>query len=156
MDTLPMLERRRIEAKVLGHVFEILKDRYGEADARSVIGDAVSQSAIEQGQEMARGFGDSPTLVDFASLTPQWSKEDALQIEMLDETEDRLEFNVTRCRYHEMYRDMGLGEIGDLLSCNRDGLFCTGFNPEIELTRTQTIMKGASHCDFRFKMKSKT
>ena len=28
-----------------------------------------------------------------------------------------------------------------------------GFNPDIELTRTQTIMQGASHCDFRFKLK---
>jgi len=25
-----------------------------------------------------------------------------------------------------------------------------GFNPDIALTRTQTIMQGASHCDFRF------
>jgi hypothetical protein len=52
-----------------------------------------------------------------------------------------------------MYRDMGLGEIGHLLSCNRDGDFCIGYNPNMELTRTQTIMKGASHCDFRYRMK---
>ena len=25
-----------------------------------------------------------------------------------------------------------------------------GFNPDLKLTRTQTIMQGASHCDFRF------
>ena len=49
-----------------------------------------------------------------------------------------------------MSRDMGLSEIGDLLSCGRDGAFCTGFNPQIKLERTQTIMKGASHCDFRY------
>ncbi len=48
---------------------------------------------------------------------------------------------------------MGLGDIGHLLSCNRDGDFCIGYNPEIEMTRTQTIMKGASHCDFRYRMK---
>ena len=48
---------------------------------------------------------------------------------------------------------MGLGDIGDLLSCNRDGDFCIGYNPEMELERTQTIMKGASHCDFRYRMK---
>ena len=27
-------------------------------------------------------------------------------------------------------------------------------SPEIELTRAQTIMKGASYCDFRYRMKT--
>ena len=26
-----------------------------------------------------------------------------------------------------------------------------GFGPDVELTRTQTIMQGASHCDFRYR-----
>ena len=72
---------------------------------------------------------------------------------MLEASEDKLDFNVTRCRYAEMYQDMGLGDIGHLLSCNRDGDFCVGYNPEINMTRTQTIMKGADHCDFRFRIK---
>lgn len=29
-----------------------------------------------------------------------------------------------------------------------------GFSGDIELTRTQTIMQGASHCDFRFSKRS--
>jgi len=45
---------------------------------------------------------------------------------------------------------MGLGEIGGLLSCQRDGTFCEGYDPKLKLERTQTIMQGASHCDFRF------
>jgi hypothetical protein len=45
---------------------------------------------------------------------------------------------------------MGLGEIGHLLSCQRDGTFCQGYDERLELTRTQTIMQGASHCDFRY------
>ena len=61
-----------------------------------------------------------------------------------------LSFNVTRCRYAEMYRSLGIAEVGALLSCNRDFSLVEGFNPDIALTRTQTIMQGASHCDFRF------
>jgi hypothetical protein len=61
-------------------------------------------------------------------------------------------FNVTRCRYAEMYKEMGLGEIGHLLSCNRDATFCEGYDDRIELKRTQTIMQGASHCDFDYKL----
>jgi hypothetical protein len=28
--------------------------------------------------------------------------------------------------------------------------------PEVELTRTQTIMKGAKYCDFRYRLKTGT
>ncbi|MED5574441.1 MAG: L-2-amino-thiazoline-4-carboxylic acid hydrolase, partial [Pseudomonadota bacterium] len=85
-----------------------------------------------------------------------WTKDGALEIELLDASADTLNFNVKRCRYSEMYREMGVGEIGDLLSCQRDGDFCIGYNPDIEFTRTQTIMGGASHCDFRYKLKGTT
>ena len=30
-----------------------------------------------------------------------------------------------------------------------------GFNPKLTLERTQTIMQGASHCDFRFRLQAK-
>jgi hypothetical protein len=49
-----------------------------------------------------------------------------------------------------MYRDMGLGEIGHLLSCQRDGTFCEGYDSHLKLTRTQTIMQGADQCDFTY------
>ena len=39
---------------------------------------------------------------------------------------------------------MGLGDIGDILSCNRDGAFYEGYDPRIELTRTQTIMRSTA------------
>jgi hypothetical protein len=49
---------------------------------------------------------------------------------------------------------MGLGGLGDILSCDRDGAFCEGYDPRIRLTRTQTIMGGASHCDFRYRVEA--
>jgi hypothetical protein len=71
-------------------------------------------------------------------------------MDVLEQTDHSYSFNVTRCRYAELYRDLGIPELGKLLSCNRDFSLIEGFNPEIQLTRTQTIMEGASHCDFRF------
>ena len=44
------------------------------------------------------------------------------------------------------------GEIGHLLSCQRDATFCEGYDKRLRLTRTQTIMQGASHCDFNYKL----
>ncbi|WP_319391084.1 L-2-amino-thiazoline-4-carboxylic acid hydrolase [uncultured Cohaesibacter sp.] len=153
MNDIPILERRRIEAMILKHVLDVITERSGRAEAEAVIGETCSRSAIEQGKAMAEGLDHAPTLSDFADILPNWTKEDALQIETLVTEPDQMDFNVTRCRYAEMYKEMGLGDIGHLLSCNRDGDFCVGYNPDIKLERTQTIMKGASHCDFRYKMK---
>jgi len=86
----------------------------------------------------------------FAAALENWKKGDAYQMDTLESTPERLSFNVTRCRYAEMYRSLGIAEVGALLSCNRDFSLVEGFNPDIALTRTQTIMQGASHCDFRF------
>jgi predicted hydrocarbon binding protein len=155
VNDLPILLRRRIEAMILKHVFDVIAERSGQEEAEAVIGETCSRSAIEQGKHLAATFDHTPDLNDFASIQHLWTREDALRIEPLEQTDEKMDFNVTRCRYSEMYREMGLGDIGHLLSCNRDGDFCIGFNPDIELTRTQTIMKGASHCDFRFRMKKK-
>ena len=75
-----------------------------------------------------------------------------MEIEVLEQDKSKMDFNVTRCRHAEMYEEMGLTDIGHLLNCSRDADFCTGFNPDIDIERNKTIMKGASHCDFRLKL----
>ncbi|MNH38953.1 hypothetical protein D3C79_1000590 [compost metagenome] len=54
-----------------------------------------------------------------------------------------------------MYQEMGLGEIGHLLSCNRDEVFIVGYDSNVSLERTTTIMGGAARCDFRYRLKEK-
>jgi hypothetical protein len=78
----------------------------------------------------------------------------SLDIDMVAAGDDRLDFNVTRCRYAEFYKELGLADLGYLVHCNRDHAMIDGFNPDLKLTRTQTVMEGASHCDFRFTKKS--
>ena len=152
MDPLPILQQRRIEANILKHVYENLSERFGKEQARKIVQETVSQSAIEQGKTFADQIDGDPNLKDFYDILPLWSRDGALEIDVLEASPDKLDFNVKRCRYAEMYREMGIGEIGDLLSCQRDGDFCIGYNAEIEFRRTQTIMGGASHCDFRYSL----
>jgi hypothetical protein len=59
-------------------------------------------------------------------------------------------FDITRCQDAKTYKEMGLGKIGRLLSCNRDATFCQGYDPNISLKRKQTIIEGASCCTFRY------
>ena len=145
-----MLAKRRIEAEVLGHVYEVLKASHGQTAAMQAIGAAVRRSSVAQAQQFAAAAEGGTSLQSFIALSGLWQAEDALKIEVREQTEQTYAFDVLRCRYAEMYRAMGLGEIGHLLSCQRDGTFCEGYDPKLKFTRTQTIMQGAGHCDFRY------
>ena len=84
-----------------------------------------------------------------------WKKDDALVTDVIEESENVYMYDVKRCAYAEMYQEMGLAEIGNLLSCTRDFEFIVGYDPTIEITRTKTIMGGDSHCDFHYVRKAK-
>ena len=149
-NVLPMLERRRIEAEILKHVYDVLKESHGDEVAKKTVANAVRASSIEQAQSMAAAVDGKTSMQTFIDRQSLWTMGGALEVEVKEKSDDTYRFNVTRCRYSEMYREMGLGEIGHLLSCQRDGTFCEGYDSRLKLTRTQTIMQGASHCDFHY------
>ena len=147
---LSMLEKRQIEAEILKEVYLTLKESHGEEVARRTIAESVRRSAIEQARAFAAAAPGGTSLKAFQDVMPLWTKGGALEIEVKEQSEETFTFNVVRCRYAETYKAMGLGEIGHLLSCNRDGAFCEGYDPKLKLARSQTIMQGASHCDFKY------
>jgi len=155
---LAMLEQRRIEARLVKNIYDVLVERHGADEAKEVISLAIINAAVEQGAHFRAQHesehGGDPGLKDFAALGQLWEMDGALERKVHLESEERLEYDIVHCAYADMYREMGLGEIGHLLSCNRDGTFCTGYNPNMKLTRSQTIMEGADHCDFRYSMEA--
>ena len=148
---LGILARRKIEAAIIAPIYDEMRQTIGEEKARDILRRAIRRAAIEAGAEMASHADGEADLESFKAIQHLWTKDDALTIEVIDDKPGVFDFNVKRCRYAETYRAMGLGDIGDILSCNRDGAFCEGYDPRIKLTRTQTIMGGASHCDFRYR-----
>ena len=149
-ETSGILDKRRAQAEVIKPIYQVLLERFGKETAQSVIEESIRLAAIEEGRRFAAREQGAPDLERFAALQPLWLKSGALTIEPLQQSATDFSYNVTRCKYAEMYIEMGLGEIGHLLSCNRDATFCEGYNPAIKLTRTQTIMQGASHCNFHY------
>lgn len=152
-DRMGILRQRRIEAAFAKDIYEELKASLGDVQAKAILSRAVVKMARATAAEMAREApGGEPSLEHFIALQSLWTRDDALRIETLHQDATHYAFNVTRCRYAEMYREMGLGDLGAVLSCNRDGAFCEGYHPKMKLERTQTIMGGAPHCDFRYTM----
>ena len=146
---LGVLNRREAEARILQAFLGRLEDEFEAARVREVLRETIIAIAHQQGAAMAQEQGDD-SLPAFADTLPAWKRDGALETEELERSETDFHFNVTRCRYAELYRALGIPELGALLSCNRDFALIGGFNPDVKLQRTQTIMEGATHCDFRY------
>ena len=153
MTQMPILTQRRIEAAFAKGIYAEMKAELGEETARRILTNAVVKLAKATAAEMA-AQAPEPSLDAFRAIQGAWTAEDALRTETLKSTATEYPFNVVRCRYAEMYREMGAADLGAILSCNRDGAFCEGWNDKLKLTRTQTLMGGASHCDFRYAMQN--
>lgn len=145
-----VLTRRETEARMLKPLVDALGEEFGRARVLEVLRRTVIEIAQQQGAELVETMGGND-LHAFADSLQFWTQDDALVVDVLEASDDAFNFNVTRCRYAELYRALGIPELGAVLSCNRDYALIEGFNGDVELTRTQTIMEGASHCDFRYR-----
>ncbi len=160
-DTLPpdtlneigVLKRREIEARILAPMLNAFAAEFGRERVMAIAKRIIVEIAREQGRALAQQLGGN-SLHHFMQGKDAWVKGDALKTEALSATETTYDFNVTRCRYAEMYRALGIPELGGVLSCGRDFALGEGFNPHLKLARSQTIMEGAPCCDFRYRLEA--
>ncbi len=160
MIDIPNIERRRAQGQIVKPIYEELVAELGEAKAHEIIARAVHRSvraeataareaALEEGRNPMAAFAEN-----FRRTYERRGLEAGLEVEVTRADGEALEFTVTRCRFVEVYREMGLGHLAATLSCNRDGAFATEFDPSIELDRPQTIAGGADTCLFRYRRTS--
>lgn len=146
---IDLIDQRRIEACALVPVIKAFGEKIGMDAARAVVQQTHEDISRAYGTACAKERG-SNNIADLADVLSGWAKGGALEEEVVEFTEKTYAFNVTRCRYAERYLELGIAEFGYCLSCCRDEPFAQGFNADIKFERHQTIMEGATHCDFRF------
>lgn len=149
-EQIGVLTRREAEARILAPLINALGREFGHEQVREIVRAEIVEIARRQGSALAETVG-GDSLSHLADSMRFWTKGDALEIQTLEQSDDVFDYNVTRCRYAEMYQALGLADLGFIFSCNRDFALIEGFNAEIELTRTMTIMEGAPYCDFRYR-----
>lgn len=153
MADLPLLERRRIEAGVLVPIILAMQAEFGEEAVNRVVGETIKGIARAQGEaERERAHIDSVEALS-ERMTHGVLREGSLIVDVIEQDETRFGFNVTRCKFKEMYEEMGAGDLGFLLSCNRDFAMFEGLAPNLDFQRTQTRMEGAAYCDFRYRVR---
>jgi hypothetical protein len=144
-----VLTRREIEARILKPLLDELGEAFGHDAILRLLGETIVKIAVQQGAELAERLGGN-SFQHFAESLQYWTMDNALEIEVLEQTDQVFAFNVKRCRYAELYESLGMRDLGSTLSCARDFALINGFNSDVMLVRTQTIMEGAAYCDFRY------
>ena len=153
-DEIPILRRRRIEAGIVAPIYRVMVRELGVERAREIIREAVADDARTQGAQMAQRARETEgeaNLTTFIAIQDLWKADNALETETLAAGPEEYDYDVTRCRYADMYEELGIRDIGQLLSCERDYQFPLGYDENITLERTATIMTGATRCDFRYR-----
>ena len=97
---------------------------------------AIQADAVQSGKSAVEKYGGNTLQELIRVVREEWADDGALEFSILEETDKKMSFNVTRCRYAEMYDRLGLKEFGYCLSCNRDEAFIKAFNPGMKLFRT--------------------
>jgi hypothetical protein len=146
-----LLQRRGIEAEVLIPLIRRLERELGRERAHAIAREEIAAIARRQGEAVAVGLGRSD-LDGFREVRQSWGGAGGdLEITTVRDDARHLDFNVTRCRFAELYEQLGACDLGFLLSCNCDFTLSEGYSPDLHLERTQTIMQGAAFCDFRYR-----
>jgi hypothetical protein len=148
---IPVIEQAKIQAQVLVPLVKALQAELGKERANALVCEALGDVYRRLGEQWWQAKESTHVGENMALAFASFAKGDAVEYSVRAQSQDTYEFDVTGCRYAQFYRELGEPELGFLLVCSSDFPFAEGFGPDIKLTRTQTIMQGASHCDFRYR-----
>ena len=149
--SISVLEQARIQAQVLVPLIKALQAELGEARANALVRKALRDLYRRYGEEFWKAKNERNLGKAVASAFSTYGRDDALDYSVREQSEDAFAIDITRCRYAEFYKELGEPGLGFLLVCSADFDTAEGFGGDVKLTRTQTIMQGASYCDFRYR-----
>ncbi|MDR1036999.1 MAG: L-2-amino-thiazoline-4-carboxylic acid hydrolase [Deltaproteobacteria bacterium] len=152
---VPLIARRRIEAELIKYIYGELEEDLGADRARELIGRAIRRAARDAGAALAAQESERPGTRTLAARQGLWSAGGALKTRELELTDDSYSYEVERCDYAAMYRELGMEELGSVVSCLRDAAFIEGYAPDLVLDRPETIMDGCGRCIFRYRKADK-
>ena len=153
---IPLIEQIKIQAQILVPLVKTLQAELGEAQANALVRKALGAVYRKFGEEWWRAQAASGLGERMAGAFENFGAGNALDYEVLEQAPDAFDVNVTGCRYAQFFNKIGAPELGFLLVCSSDFPMAEGFGADVQLTRTQTIMQGASHCDFRYRLKPRS
>jgi hypothetical protein len=148
--SIPVIEQAKIQAQVLVPLVKALQAELGEARANALVRRTLGDLYRRYGEQFWQSRTETNLGAIMSSAFATYASGGALDYHVLEQSKDACAIEVTGCRYAEFYKALGEPELGFLLVCSADFDTAEGFDG-VTLTRTQTIMQGASACDFRYR-----
>lgn len=148
---ISVIEQAKIQAQVLVPLVKALQAELGKQRANALVRKALGDIYRRHGEEFWRRKNENNLGKAMTSAFATFARDDALDYRVIENSQDAFAIDVTRCRYAEFYKALGEPELGFLLVCELDFPMAEGFGSDVKLARTQTIMQGAGHCDFRYR-----
>ncbi len=152
---IPLIEQVKIQAQVLVPLVKALQEELGTQRANEIIREALAARFRKYGEKWWQLQGALSPGEKLETAFDRFAEGGALDYAVVGKTAAAFEVNVTGCRYAEFYKKLGVPELGFLLVCSADFPMAEGYGDGVKLTRTQTIMQGGSHCDFRYALGSR-
>ncbi|HWD52493.1 MAG TPA: L-2-amino-thiazoline-4-carboxylic acid hydrolase [Acidimicrobiales bacterium] len=151
MPDLPLIDRLKIAAEFLVPIAKQMEQDLGREQAQVILRRGVSnqvRAMARDAVESAQGNG-GRALISLNSGVRQG-------VDIVTEvrpTDQGFDMDVTACAYARFFQELGEPELGFLLVCSADFDMVEEMG-DVELDRSQTIMQGADHCDFRYRFLS--
>ena len=146
-----VLQQAKNQAQVQVPIVKALQAELGKERANALVGKALRDLYRGYGKEFWRKRSDENVGKAITSAFATFARDDVLDYDVKRQSENACDIDVTGCRYADFYRKLGEADLGFLLVCSADHQMAEGFGSQVKLARTQTIMQGASHCDFRYR-----
>ena len=149
---ITMLDKVKIQAQVLVPVMRALRAELGRDKADALVKGALRDWSKGLFAEIGKDIEGS-SYRKFATMNTALADVTMQEVsfDMHRRDKQALEFDITSCRFAEFFRALGEPELGALLICHVDADIADAGGSEVNFSRTQTLMQGASCCNFRYK-----
>ncbi|HTQ19269.1 L-2-amino-thiazoline-4-carboxylic acid hydrolase [Mycobacterium sp.] len=141
------LEAVKIQARAVIPIVRALERELGKGRAHALVGQAIAESYAEWQTKAVTARNSHPRNTDIEAQLP-------IETDVVEDSDTTYAVNMTRCQFAEYFRGIGAADVGALLTCGVDFAAEAALRPDWEFRRTQTIMGGASHCDFRWRLRT--
>jgi len=149
---ISMFDKVKIQAQVLVPVMRALREKLGRDEADALVRHALRDWSQKIFADIADGIEGSPRK-KFAAMNTALADvtEREVTFDMHRRDKEALEFDIRSCRFAEFFQALGEPELGALLVCQTDVDIADAGGSEVRFSRTQTLMQGASCCNFRYR-----
>ena len=139
----------KVHAYIAAKFYVKLTETFGERGRKAFV-HATQYYAEQRGRRMAqRAIRDGVEVLDYATYLQygEWvNTEEIKALNITNQSEDVSEAphcirKITRCPWHEQFKEMGLVEAGHEYCCHLDNSICRGFNPYLVYKVPQSLHK---------------